>query len=319
MRKHSRVVLTLAKYAISILLLWLLVEQVDIDASWAAAKDVSPAMLVVALLLEVMQVAIVSLRWKYVVHSIGSRLPFPSAIVLLSIGMFLGQVLPGAVGGDVVRIWKTRQAGLSISASINSVLLERIATVLGLLMFLAVSVPLFLGKYYKLSFDAWLFPVLMLAAICGIASLMFLDRITVFFQKWLISHHLNSLARDTRLMFLHPAKVLWLMLLVIAGHLNLCFQVWVLAIGLGLSLTVSDSLLLVPPVILLAYLPITLGGWGIREVAMVTALGLVGISNSQSLVLSVLFGLVGLVVSLPGLVFWMQAKHMTSHEARAPG
>jgi glycosyltransferase 2 family protein len=304
-----RTLSVLARYALSIGLLWLLVNQVDMKVSWAAVKEISPIILATVLILEVMQIAIVTFRWKFVVQSIGAKISFSLALKLLSIGMFLGQILPGAVGGDVVRVWKTRQAGLSVSASINSVLLERIATILGLMLLLIFTVPMVISKYYKAPFSIWVFPALIVGSIIVIGSLMLLDRIPKYYDRFMVIHHLSVLANDTRLLFLQPKKALWLMVLVFLGHTNLCVQVWVLALGLGLPLTIFDSLILVPPVLLLAYLPIALGGWGVREFAMVAALGLADVSSSQSLLISLLFGLVGLTMSLPGLVFWMQTKH----------
>lgn len=304
--------LVLAKFTLSFGLLGALLSQVDINLSWAAAKDISLGMLITALLLEIMQFIIVAFRWKYVVHSIGSKLSFSSAFEILSIGTFIGQILPGAVGGDIVRIWKTRQAGLTVRASINSVLLERIATVLGLILLFAVTAPFFFEKFYKSPVGIWGFPIFVLVSVGGVGTLMLLNRLPKFFNRWIVTHHLSGLAHDTRLMFLHPKKVWWLMFLVILGHINLCAQIWVLAIGLKIPLTFVDSLLLVPPVILIAYIPISIGGWGVREMSMVTALGLAGISSAQSLVVSILFGLVALVVSLFGLVFWLKAKRETT-------
>jgi len=69
--------------------------------------------------------------------------------------------------------------------------------------------------------------------------------------------------------------------------------------------------------------PISVGGWGVREGAMVTALGLVNIAPSVALAVSIQFGLIMLVVGLPGGVlalFGKPALSDPSHntEAREP-
>ena len=51
-------------------------------------------------------------------------------------------------------------------------------------------------------------------------------------------------------------------------------------------------------------LPISFAGWGVREGAMVTALGLVNIPINVSLASSILFGLFLLLISLPGSMLW---------------
>jgi uncharacterized membrane protein YbhN (UPF0104 family) len=62
--------------------------------------------------------------------------------------------------------------------------------------------------------------------------------------------------------------------------------------------------MLMQPVALLTSLPISIGGWGVRETAMIGLLGLVGVPASAALVLSVELGLITMAASLPGLVFW---------------
>jgi uncharacterized membrane protein YbhN (UPF0104 family) len=99
---------------------------------------------------------------------------------------------------------------------------------------------------------------------------------------------------------------------VVLGHINLALVVYVLAVGLNMGVTVLDCLVLVPPVILVATLPISISGWGPREMAMITAFGFIGISKEHATALSVLFGAVSMLVSLPGGVFWLLTKREVS-------
>jgi hypothetical protein len=62
------------------------------------------------------------------------------------------------------------------------------------------------------------------------------------------------------------------------------------------------------PVALITALPISVGGWGIRETAMIGILSLVGISTSAALSLSVQIGLLTILVTLPGAALWFFQK-----------
>jgi hypothetical protein len=73
-------------------------------------------------------------------------------------------------------------------------------------------------------------------------------------------------------------------------------------------LSLIDSLVLLQPVALIAALPISIGGWGVREAAMVAVLGLIGIAPSGALVLSVQIGLIAIVVTLPAAFLWLGAR-----------
>jgi hypothetical protein len=53
---------------------------------------------------------------------------------------------------------------------------------------------------------------------------------------------------------------------------------------------------------------ILIGGWDVRESAFVTRFGFVGVSPSDALVLSVLFGLLNLLVRLPGALVLLTVR-----------
>ncbi|MBE9556580.1 MAG: flippase-like domain-containing protein, partial [Proteobacteria bacterium] len=83
-------------------------------------------------------------------------------------------------------------------------------------------------------------------------------------------------------------------------------------IGLGLNVGLFESLVLVPAVILLSTVPVSIGGWGLREGLMVVALGLAGVPADAALSVSILFGLAMIVAGLPGGVLWLMAGGRTS-------
>jgi hypothetical protein len=55
-------------------------------------------------------------------------------------------------------------------------------------------------------------------------------------------------------------------------------------------------------------LPISAAGWGVREASLVTLLGLVGVDRSAALLLSVEFGLLTTLLSLPGGLVWIAMR-----------
>ena len=77
-----------------------------------------------------------------------------------------------------------------------------------------------------------------------------------------------------------------------------------LAQGLSIDVEISALLVLVPPVILVSLLPISFAGWGIREGAMIAMLGTVDVAPENALALSVAFGFLMLILSLPGALVW---------------
>jgi len=292
-----------AKIAVSALLFWLLLRKVDIAAAWQAARTLSPLSFVAALVLMAIQLAVCGLRWQMVIKALGAHLGLGKAIGVFAVGTFFGLVLPGAVGGDVVRIWTTNRAGLPLSAAVNSVMLERLATVLALVALVTISEPLLAAKVPDPE-SLWLFPALTVLGIVGTGVTMLLDRVPESLKKWRAVRGLVRLAADTRKLYLDPAKALPVLGVAVIGHINLGLVAYVLAKGLGIEISLLDCLVLFLPVVLVATLPISIAGWGAREVAMVALFGYAGVPAPQALALSILVGIASLLIALPGGLFW---------------
>jgi hypothetical protein len=64
-------------------------------------------------------------------------------------------------------------------------------------------------------------------------------------------------------------------------------------------------LAVVPILLLVQVLPISIGGWGVREAAAVALLGMTGVDAASGLLVSIMFGVLLLLATLPGALFWL--------------
>jgi glycosyltransferase 2 family protein len=94
------------------------------------------------------------------------------------------------------------------------------------------------------------------------------------------------------------------------NHLFRAAIVLCLALALGIWLSPIDAFVLAPSALLIAMVPISLAGWGIREVVFIQAFSLAGIVPSQALALSLLYGLVGLITGLLGGGVWFVERRL---------
>lgn len=292
------------KLLLSGLLIGYLFRNIDVGAALERARALDPWLAAATLGLFVVQASIAGWRWNIVLKAVGEPLSFGRSLVLCYIGSFFNQALPSAVGGDAVRMYKGYKGGLSLSGAINSVMLDRLSTVVSL-VFLVVVLQPFLMAHVEDHSAQWVFPLLSVGAVIGLAVLMLLDRMPASLRRWQVVRGLAALAADTRRLFLRPSHAALSLFSSTIGHLNLSFATWVLARGLGIEVGLMDCLVLIPPVILVTTLPISIGGWGVREGAMVGAFALVGVPAESSLVLSILFGLTAMISSLPGGALWL--------------
>ncbi|MGE5475910.1 MAG: lysylphosphatidylglycerol synthase transmembrane domain-containing protein [Bacteroidales bacterium] len=305
------------KGAVSFGLIGWVLSKIDPAAAWDQAKGLDAGMALLSVVLMLVQTALGAVRWALVLRALSATFHWLQTLSVYCIGVFFSIVLPGAVGGDAVRMWFARRNGLSLATAVNSVALERAITVFALVLLVCLTQPILMLRLPNLP-GAWVFPVLLAVCVLGILLLASLDRLPQSLHRWRVVRGLALLAADTRKLFFHPGYSLITLVVALAGHVNLSLVVYVLARGLNLEVHVLDCLVLVPPVILIMTLPISIAGWGVRETAMVTAFSFVGLSSSSTLVLSILFGLITMLTALPGgLVFLLAGGRRMEEEELA--
>jgi len=295
------------KFLVSGALIWFLIDGIDLGAASIRILKADLKILALVMVLTVLQVGICVVRWRAVLEAINGVLSVSNCFRLYLVGIFFNQALPSAVGGDAVRIYRAYQEGLSLHCSINGVMLERVATVLGLIILMVFATPFFINRVHSEDV-AWIIPTLSILGVSGVAGvivLMYLDRLPSKYSHWRFVQGLAILAADTRRVFLSNVYAFKVLSWSLMGHINIALIVFLLGFSIGLEITWFDCMVLMPPVLLMMTLPISIAGWGVREQAMVAAFALVNVPGEGALALSIMFGLVGLVSGLPGGIVWL--------------
>ena len=82
--------------------------------------------------------------------------------------------------------------------------------------------------------------------------------------------------------------------------------------ALGLRYNLLTYVAIVPPALVLTVVPISIAGWGVREGALVGLFSLIGADNTVVLMMSLTYGMMLILVSLPGLVVFLR-RILRSH------
>ncbi len=303
----SRILIPGLKVAVSVLLIWLAFRNLDLHEVGARLFDIPLWVLALSVAMFVVQIAICALRWRAVVMAIGSRMTFVQALTFFWIGAFFNQALPSSVGGDAVRIYKVYKVGGRLDLAASGVILERGATVYALVLVVTVMLP-FLVEQVPPGDAGWITSaVLALFAVstAGLGMAMALDRIPQVLHRWRLVRGLAVIAADARRVFLRPSNAARVLAWAIVGHANICVVIYALLLGLGEDVSYTTVLGLFPLVVLATTIPISIAGWGVREMSMIAIFALVGISNEGATVASLMFGFISAVTSLPGGVAWL--------------
>jgi uncharacterized protein (TIRG00374 family) len=293
----------IAKLGATVAVLWFLLRRVDLSVVASDSFKANPLLLIVGLLQFLITPILGAWRWQVVIRSLGHDVPFSHLLRYVWISIFFGQVLPASVGPDGVRIWLAWRDKVPIRLTVHSIGLERVVMVFCLLV-LVLALQRFSLAIFDWGHFAYL-PALMVAgAVAGMALLLMADHLTLRLPRWWIVRAIANLSADARLLLLRPSPALQLFVISLLSHLNFAVSAWWIAVALGLNVGLFDCIVLIPLVTLITLIPISIGGWGIREGALVFLLGGIGVPASGALALSILFGLAGILTSLPGSIMW---------------
>lgn len=308
MKPPAKALVTLAKFAVSIGILVLLLRAQDLSSLKADLLAVKLDMLALAVLLLFAQTFVLCHRWILILRAMNVPLDWLAGWRILMVSTFFNQVLPA--GGDAVRIWMLRRHGVEWSPTISSIVADRFLGLLGLGFIVLAGLPFLAARVRD---NSLLFAIAaVLAAACfGAIALVTLDRwppraiaaVPARIVQFAMLIRAPLLAAEGRAMLIGS---------VVGVHLITVATCYVLAIGLEAPLSALDAFILVPLVILSSAVPISVGGWGVREGAMVAALGLAGIVSDKALAISVLLGLGGLIVGFFGGLVWLIAPERPS-------
>ena len=84
---------------------------------------------------------------------------------------------------------------------------------------------------------------------------------------------------------------------------------WSAAMAAHAAIDFVHVLFLILPVMLIATIPVSIAGWGVRESAMVLAFSYAGLAESDGLIVSILFGIVNLAAGAIGGIVWVASGY----------
>jgi uncharacterized protein (TIRG00374 family) len=129
MRNRARLNFTI-RTALSGLLIGGLIYHIGSSAIIDEMQSVRWQILALVIALLAGHVLIVTPRWASILRALGYRISSFTLVGSVFLGFLFNQLLPTAVGGDVIRAWRARQLGVPWSVAIHSVLFDRASAVL---------------------------------------------------------------------------------------------------------------------------------------------------------------------------------------------
>ena len=297
----------LARLAVSVAILAVILRSIDLQQAAQAALRAAPEWLLLALLVQFGSTAVAAYRWQLIMRNLDFGQTFSFYWNSYFKATFFNQGLPTSIGGDALRVLDLARRGYRKRDVLVGVAIDRI-TGLGALLLLALLAHLINPNLLP---DQVYRPILFLSAagLLGFAGLYCIGR-----WPWLgrqprlaivrtLSDRLRKAVARQRLLLLAAS-------LLVPFLAMLAFYAAGQALGLHYGLMTYFAI--VPPALVLTVVPISIAGWGVREGVLVGLFSLIGADRTVVLTMSLVYGILLILTSLPGLVAFLEGRRRSS-------
>jgi glycosyltransferase 2 family protein len=301
---RSRRLVLAARVAVTTALLAVLLPRIHLGRiHWGAA---AAAWLAAGLVASLAGIVVASVRWQRVIEALGMKVRLPALVSYYLAGEFVGKFLPSTVGGDVLRVSRLAVDTRDRPSSFASVVIERLTG------WLVLPVITFFGFLINPGLRHVDGPAVHVAVLLAVGSLAGLSAVLFLAahprlggrlaqgEGWV--RFIGAVHLGIERLRRQPAAAAAVILVGFAYQLTVVLSAFLAAKALGVHVSFTVFLTFFPMVAIAQVLPISIGGIGLREGALVIFLvesGL-GASNTQAVTLGLVFYAMNLVVSLLG-------------------
>jgi uncharacterized membrane protein YbhN (UPF0104 family) len=289
-----RLGLSLLRLAAGVAVLWFLWRQVGAAPFEDGLRAVTWQAILAAATLTALTTVCSAWRWRVVARALGVDIDLPAAAGAYYRSLFLNSVLPGGVLGDVHRaVTHGRRAG-DVVLGLRAVAWERlwgqvIQAVVTVVVLLTLPSPVRPALPYVLAGAAGL---------AGCAALIV--RRAARHGRPRLARAAQAVSADLRCGLL--ARNVWPQLtlasvLVVAGH-TVTFVIAARVAGCTAPLGELVALLMVVQVAVV--IPLSIGGWGLREGAAAWAFAAAGLGAAAGITVATLYAVLMLAAVAPG-------------------
>jgi len=253
----------------------------------------------------------IAVRWRLLLKIQDVNVSLWEAVRLTFLGQFFNAIVPGTVGGDLVKAYYVAKHTPKVAAVLVSVFVDRLLGLVELSLMAAVMLGVLLAGGER-SFDELRLPAICMAAIILTVGAMMTFLLSQRFRRALhleklyrrlpIAHHIAA-AGDAAMRYRRrPGSMAWAVAISLVSHLS--FVTFVALMGASLSIPAGwkDYFLYVPLIYIIGAIPLTPGGVGWVENWYLRFFESPLCGASTILVLALLARLVPMLWGLPGAV-----------------
>lgn len=270
---------------------------VDMQRVGEALRKIGIAAALIAALLLLIQVVLCAVRWMLITRLTPTPLPFREAMRGYLEAAFVNAFLPSLIVSDGTRMMRAVASGARPTHAFTGVASDRLVALCALAIASATGLVL-LPEASRHPLIVLALVGLLPAFMIGLVVLDIFRRVFMRFSHFRIVRPFLELAALMDRLRRMPGLTVLVIAISLAGHALSAGAFYVLARQLELGIGYWPMFALSAPIIVYSAVPISIGGWGVREALSAALFGLIGIAPASGVALSIAFGLLTSAVGL---------------------
>lgn len=269
---------------------------------------------VLAALFVIMLIRVFStVRWRYILSRYSLSLSFRELIPIIFISGAMGQFLPAGLGVDIIRCHQVASKHGEVAKVSATIIIDR---AIGLFsMIITATVAILIPISWKIPKSVVYIIIALNIGCCFSLWLLFILRNKVIVFEKPKQRYLSGLCSAiTKLVeaisYVHKIKriIIPICALSIVVQILRCAIFYCLFNAVGQSLSIIYFLIVVPLILIVTLIPISIGGLGVRESALILFFGYAGLSPEHCVTVGLMFHALQIATLAPGFFFYITQK-----------
>mgnify|MGYP003515146375 CR=1 FL=1 len=301
--------ITIGKVAVTLALVFWLIERVEWSVVKTELAEVSWALLFLYVLLQVLGNIISVSNWRNIALYKGLSFGLKEGFFAFMTGAFINNFLPSTIGGDAYRgLWLARKTGAR-AAALSTVVFHRFIGLFTTAL-LALVLSFVLWEYVFTSAPL-LITLLALFAFLVLDLMLTILHGQPWFQGLVEKIPFQKVRRLSQEIVFYTTKKIWtetsvraaLFVFVGVGLTN-----YTLFQALGNDIPFLSFLAVIFLVVIVSSIPISIGNIGIKEWAYVVFFGLIGVSVETAVTVALLSRFIQMLISFVALPQYLSSR-----------
>jgi len=311
-----RYVVLALKLVVSIVLLSLLFSKIDVARLWSIARRASLRWFAVALAIYALNMIASTWRWHLLLRAqeVNRRRRWLFGSFLVA--SFFNNFLPSNIGGDVIRISDTARAAGSRTLAATVVLMDRALGLMALIFVAAIGASA-AGAVHPAAlpiWPMWLWAGLLAGAAASAPAVLapvgfsrLLQPLTVFHPEW-VGSRIDTLIEILTRFRARPGTLVRCFATAVFVQGTMVLYYFAVTHALHLDVALSDIAVIVPISFVVQMLPVSFGGFGVREATFSIYFSRIGQPIESAIAMSLIGQALIILFSLSGAAIYVSRR-----------